>query len=171
MPSSSIADTRVRYAVPGPAVMTQAEAGQVPLMLATDNHRVAAVARLERFPGRFLYAARAVNPKVVGQLMRTEEAVEEYERLRRGRGGPKLAHAVMYFMIALTGVLAAIWVGLWFARHLVAPIRRLIGAAQRVARGDLSVELPLLRGEGDLRRLSRDFNHMTKQIAQQVTIE
>jgi two-component system nitrogen regulation sensor histidine kinase NtrY len=73
----------------------------------------------------------------------------------------------MYFMIALTGVLAAIWVGLWFARHLVAPIRRLIGAAQRVARGDLEVVLPLLRGEGDLRRLSRDFNNMTSELARQ----
>jgi two-component system nitrogen regulation sensor histidine kinase NtrY len=70
-------------------------------------------------------------------------------------------------MIALTGVLAAIWVGLWFARHLVAPIRRLIGAAQRVARGDLTVELPLYRGEGDLRRLSRDFNNMTSELARQ----
>ncbi|MGE0766861.1 MAG: ATP-binding protein [Hyphomicrobiaceae bacterium] len=160
-------DNRVHYEPPPQEVMTQAEAGNVPLLMPKTTNRVAAVARLARLPGRFLYVARSVNPKVVAHLRRTQAAVDEYERLRRARGGPKLAHGIMYFMIALTGMLAAIWVGLWFARHLVAPIRRLIGAAQRVARGDLEVELPLLRGEGDLRRLSRDFNNMTSELARQ----
>ena len=48
----------------------------------------------------------------------------------------------MYFMISLTALLAAIWVGLWFAGRFVAPIRRLISAAQQVSRGNLKVELP-----------------------------
>jgi len=160
-------DNRVQYEPPSPEVMEQAENGNVPLLMPRATNRVAAVAKLTHLPGRFLYVARSVNPKVVGHLRRTQAAVDEYERLRRARGGPKLAHGVMYFMIALTGVLAAIWVGLWFARHLVAPIRRLIGAAQRVARGDLEVVLPLRRGEGDLRRLSRDFNNMTSELARQ----
>ncbi len=161
------ADNRVQYAPPEPAVIAQAAAGNVPLLMPTNTFRVAAISRLNRLPGHFLYVARSVNPKVVGHLQRTQAAVDEYERLRRARGGPKLAHGVMYFMIALTGMLAAIWVGLWFARHLVAPIRRLIGAAQRVARGDLDVVLPLRRGEGDLRRLSRDFNNMTSELSSQ----
>lgn len=160
-------DNRVRYEPPSPEVMSQAEGGNVPLLMPRETNRVAAVARLANLPGRFLYVARSVNPQVVGHLRRTQAAVDEYERLRRARGGPKLAHGLMYFMIALTGVLAAIWVGLWFARHLVTPIRRLIGAAQRVARGDLEVVLPLRRGEGDLRRLSRDFNNMTSELARQ----
>ena len=161
------ADNRARYEPPEPAIIAQAAAGQVPLLMPTDTFRVAAISRLASVPDHFLYVARGVNPKVVGHLQRTQAAVDEYERLRRARGGPKLAHGVMYFMIALTGMLAAIWVGLWFARHLVAPIRRLIGAAQRVARGDLDVVLPLNRGEGDLRRLSRDFNNMTSELASQ----
>lgn len=163
----SAPDARVRYQAPSEAMMAQAADGHVPLLLPNDVHRVAAVARLEKIPGRFLYAARSVNPKVVRHLLSTEAAVADYERLRRSRGPLKVVHGLMYFMISLTGVLAAIWVGLWFARHLVAPIRRLIGAAQRVAKGDLTIELPLRRGEGDLRRLSRDFNYMTKQIAEQ----
>jgi two-component system nitrogen regulation sensor histidine kinase NtrY len=162
------ADTRVRFSPPDRHVVAQAAAGQVPLLMPRqEDYRVAAIARLQRVPDHFLYVARGVNPKVVGHLSRTEAAVAEYEQLRRARGGPKLAHGIMYFMIALTGMLAAIWVGLWFARHLVAPIRRLIGAAQRVARGDLDVVLPLRRGEGDLRRLSRDFNNMTSELARQ----
>ncbi len=160
-------DTRVRFQPPDVAIIRQAEAGNVPLLMPNENFRVAAVTKLQQFPGFHLYVARAVDPKVVGHLRSTQAAVAEYERLRAARGGLKLVHGVMYFMISLTGVLAAIWVGLWFARQLVAPIRRLIGAAQRVAHGDLDVVLPLRRGEGDLRRLSRDFNHMTRELSRQ----
>ena len=164
---SSGGDTRVRYEPPPEPVIQQAEAGHVPLILPSERYRVAAVTRLSHLPGVYLYAARSVNPKVVGHLRRTEAGVAEYERLREARGGLKLVHGVMYFMISLTGVLVAIWVGLWFASQLVAPIRRLIGAAQQVARGNLSVELPLHRGEGDLRRLSKNFNHMTQELERQ----
>ncbi len=48
--------------------------------------------------------------------------------------------------------------------RFVAPIRRLIAAAQEVSRGNLKVELPEQRGEGDLRRLSTTFNTMTREI-------
>ncbi len=164
---STAGDTRVRYEPPPTWIMQQAAGGQVPLLLAGQSNRVAAVSRLSRYPGVFLYGARSVNPKVVGHLRRTEAGVAEYERLRQARGGAKLAHGLMYFMISMTGVLAAIWVGLWFASQLVAPIRRLISAAQQVAKGDLAVELPLNRGEGDLRRLSQNFNHMTKELGRQ----
>ncbi|MFM9848215.1 MAG: ATP-binding protein [Hyphomicrobiaceae bacterium] len=164
---STAGDTRVRYAPPPAGIMQQAQEGHVPVMLAAQSNRVAAVSNLTRYPGVFLYTARSVNPKVVGHLRRTEAGVLEYERLRQARGGAKLAHGLMYFMISMTGVLVAIWVGLWFASKIVAPIRRLIGAAQQVAKGNLSIELPLNRGEGDLRRLSKNFNHMTKELGRQ----
>ena len=73
----------------------------------------------------------------------------------------------MYFMISMTALLAAIWVGLWFAGRFVAPIRRLIAAAQEVSKGNLMVELPEKRGEGDLRRLSNTFNTMTRELKHQ----
>ena len=76
---------------------------------------------------------------------------------------------MMYFMISLTALLAAIWVGIWFAGRFVAPIRRLISAAQQVTKGNLKVELPIRRGEGDLRRLSMNFNTMTKELERQRT--
>ncbi|MFV0297334.1 MAG: ATP-binding protein, partial [Hyphomicrobiaceae bacterium] len=162
-----MADTRVAFRPPPERMLQLASEGHVPLLMPRKVYRIAAVSRLESLPGHFLYVARGVNPKVVNQVQRSQAAVTEYEHLRRARNGPKLAHAIMYFMIALTCTLAAIWVGMWFSRHLVAPIRRLISAAQHVTRGDLDVVLPLRRGEGDLRRLSRDFNNMTSELSRQ----
>ena len=164
---SSAMNDSITYDPPGDTTIAQAEAGHIPLLMPTDSYRIAAVTKLSRYPGHYLYGARRVSSRVVGHLRRTEAGVAEYERLLRARGGLKLVHGLMYFMISLTGVLAAIWVGLWFASQLVAPIRRLIRAAQQVAKGDLSVELPLNRGEGDLRRLSNDFNLMTRELDRQ----
>ena len=123
---------------------------------------MAAITKLHNYPDSYLYVARGVDPTVVRHLRQTNEGVAAYEELRRARSGLQLAHGLLYLMISLTALLAAIWVGLWFAGLLVAPIRRLISAAQQVARGNLSVELPIRRGEGDLRRLSINFNAMTK---------
>ena len=89
------------------------------------------IACLLLFP-LFLYVARGVDPTVVRYLRQTNEGVAAYEELKRARSGLQLAHGLLYFMISLTALLAAIWVGLWFAGLFVAPIRRLIGAAQEV---------------------------------------
>lgn len=147
--------------------LAQAKAGQVALFTPTGSSQVSAVAMLNRYPDRFLYVTRMLSPKVMGHLQRTTQSVDEYNRLRAARGGLKLAHALIYTMISMTALLAAIWVGLWFAGRFVAPIRRLIGAAQQVSRGNLAVELPERRGEGDLRRLSSTFNTMTRELKHQ----
>src|SRR5215470_10935027 len=164
---AALEDERIPYIPPPEHLIRAAESGQVPLLMPINSFRVAAIAKLHNYPDAYLYVARGVSPKVVGHLRRTEAGVAEYEQLRARSGGLKLAHGLMYFMISLTALLAAIWIGLWFAGGFVAPIRRLIGAAQQVAIGNLKVELPIRRGEGDLRRLSQNFNHMTQQLEHQ----
>ncbi len=52
----------------------------------------------------------------------------------------QVAFALMYTVIALIVLLSAVWIGLNFANRLVAPIRRLIGAANVVSTGNLYVQ-------------------------------
>ena len=160
----AIEDAKLPYIVPPLSLMEQAEGGQVPLMMPETDYRVAAIAKLDTFPGRFLYVVRAVSPKVMSHLSRTEQNADEYNQLRKARSGLKIAHGLIYFTISTTALLAAIWAGMWFAGRFVAPIRRLIAGAQEVSRGNLDIALPEKRGEGDLRRLSETFNHMTREI-------
>ena len=142
-------DEKIPYIAPPEHLIRAADGGQIPLLMPKDTFRVAALAKLHNYPDSFLYVARGVDPEVVKHLQRTEAGVRRYESLRQVRGGLKFAHGLMYFMISLTSLLAAIWIGLWFAGQFVAPIRRLISAAQQVTRGNLNVELPIRRGEGD----------------------
>jgi two-component system nitrogen regulation sensor histidine kinase NtrY len=162
------ADSRLPYVSPPASALAQAGTGEVALLMpSARSYRVGAVTKLERYPGMYLYVTRGVSPQVTEHLRLTAQNVDEFNRLRKARGGLKVAHGLMYLMISMTAVLAAIWVGLWFAGRFVAPIRRLIGAAQDVSTGDLDVELPEKRGEGDLRRLSQTFNTMTRELKNQ----
>lgn len=160
----AIDDPKLPYVVPPVDVIKLAEAGQVPLSMSSDNYRVSAIAKIDTLPGRYLYVARGVSAKVLGHLQQTEQSAAEYNRLRKSKSGLKIAHGLIYFMISTTALLAAIWAGMWFAGRFVAPIRRLIAGAQEVSRGNLNIALPEKRGEGDLRRLSETFNHMTREL-------
>lgn len=157
-------DPKLPYVVPPVDVIKLAEAGQVPLSMSNDNYRVSAIAKIDTLPGKYLYVARGVSPKVLVHLQQTEQNAAEYNRLRKSKSGLKIAHGLIYFMISMTALLAAIWAGMWFAGRFVAPIRRLIAGAQEVSRGNLMIALPEKRGEGDLRRLSATFNHMTREL-------
>lgn len=160
-------DGRLPYARPTREALEEARAGQVPLSISTDDLRITAMGKLANFPDWYLYISRPVSPAVLGHLQRTEQNAAEYNLLRRSRGNLKWAHALMYLMISMTALLAAIWAGMWFAGRFVAPIRRLIGAASEVSTGNLAVQLPERRGEGDLRRLSATFNTMTRELKHQ----
>ncbi len=158
---------KLPYNTVPPDIILLAEGGQVPLSTPSESYRVNAVVKLQGYPGRYLYVARGVSPKVIGHLRRTQVAFSEYQETRKRRSELKFAHGLIYSSLSLTALLAAIWAGLWFAGRFVAPIRRLIAAAQEVSRGNLQVALPVRRGEGDLRRLSMTFNTMTSEIKNQ----
>ncbi len=58
------------------------------------------------------------------------------------------------------GVLAA----LLFARRVARPIEAISAAASRLAQGQLSVRIPDPRGQDEVARLARDFNHMAASL-------
>ena len=160
-------DNSSRFLRPPMDAIEKAEAGQVPILDTSSAARVFAMAKLSTMPGRYLYVARELSPTVVAQIHRTEQNEDEYNRLRKVSKNLKIAHGLLYSMISLTALLAAVWAGLWFAARFVAPIRRLIEAAQQVSSGNLAIALPEKRGEGDLRRLSSTFNRMTRELKSQ----
>ncbi len=137
------------------------------IVLLPDTNYVAAVVRLQKYPADWLYVTRLLDPRVVPQLQATRASVREYAALQQRRLGVQVAFALMYTIIALTVLLAAVWIGLNFANVLVAPIRRLIGAANVVSTGNLYVRVPVRQSEGDLAQLGETFNRMTTELRTQ----
>ena len=134
-------------------------APQVGIIL--EANLVAAVIKLRGYDDLYLHVTRGLDPKVVAQLSQIQASISDFASIEARRLGVQLAFALMYTVIALTVLLAAAWLGLNFANRLVAPIRRLIAAANVVSTGNLHVQVPIQRTEGDLAHLGETFNNMT----------
>jgi two-component system nitrogen regulation sensor histidine kinase NtrY len=135
--------------------------------LLREAKTVAAVIKLKGYDNAYLYVSRPVDPRVADQLEATQASVAEYASLQERRLGVQVAFALMYTVIALIVLLSAVWIGLNFAKSLVAPIRRLLGAADQVSTGNLYVQVPVRPGEGDLAQLGETFNKMTHELRTQ----
>ena len=132
-----------------------------------DGTRVRAVARLNATPPLLLMIGRPVDPKILGYMTRTEQAVSEYQRLDQSRSWLQIAFAWIFAVVALMVLLAAALIGLVMANQIARPIGTLINAAERVRGGDLGVRVAEGRSRDELAGLSRAFNRMTGQLAAQ----
>ena len=155
------------FAMPPPKALTHIGDKQPQVVLLPDTNYVAAVIKLKKYDDHYLYVTRLLDPRVVPQLQATRESVSEYAELQARRLGVQVAFGLMYTVIALIVLLSAVWIGLNFANRLVAPIRRLIGAANLVSTGNLFVRVPVRQSEGDLANLGETFNRMTQELRTQ----
>jgi two-component system, NtrC family, nitrogen regulation sensor histidine kinase NtrY len=153
-------------AVPPTETLIKAdEAPQVGFL--NEANYVGAVTKLRGYDNAYLYVARFIDPQVLAQIRETQTSIAQYATLEARRLGVQIAFALMYTVIALTVLLSAVWIGFAFANRLVAPIRRLIGAADIVSTGNLHVQVPVRRSEGDLAQLGATFNKMTQELRTQ----
>ncbi|MCK0197797.1 PAS domain-containing sensor histidine kinase [Ancylobacter sp. 6x-1] len=157
------------FVVPSNLALKDATEEQPLVYLPNEADFVGAVIPLKDFGdgNLYLYVARPIDPKVIRYLNETRAAVADYSSLEQQRIGVQVAFAVLYAVISLTVLLSAVWLGIHFANRLVSPIRRLIGAADLVAAGNLYVEVPVRRSEGDLSSLAETFNKMTQELRTQ----
>jgi two-component system, NtrC family, nitrogen regulation sensor histidine kinase NtrY len=155
------------FAMPPRDALPRIKTTEPQVVLLPDTNYVAAVIKLEGYDDEYLYITRFLDPQVISHLQATEESVTEYRTLEERRIGVQVAFALMYTVIALIVLLSAVWIGLNFANRLVAPIRRLIGAANEVSTGNLNVSVPIRQSEGDLANLGETFNRMTQELRTQ----
>jgi two-component system, NtrC family, nitrogen regulation sensor histidine kinase NtrY len=155
------------YVPPPPDAIALANEGRVVDIGMNGPGAVGALKKLNDFENMYLYVLRPVDPTVIGHLRRTAANVADYGKLLQQRTGVQVAFAMMFVVIALTLLVSAIWVGLWFANDLVSPIRRLIGAAQDVSRGNLAVAVEVENPRGDIGQLGSTFNRMTSELRNQ----
>jgi len=152
--------------VPGWA-LEKAREGEVAVMTNDSEDRVRALVRLDPLVDTFLYVGRFVDASVINHVQRTQEAVAAYVDLEETRWDLQINFAMMFTVLALLLLLAAVWVGLTFATQLARPVSALIEAAERVRGGDLSARVIESEPEDELGTLSRAFNRMTSQLETQ----
>ncbi|MHA6324197.1 sensor histidine kinase NtrY-like [Roseivivax sp. CAU 1753] len=129
-----------------------------------DNNEFRALVPLAAFVDRFLYVSREVDGGILNLLDETQETARFYQQQESERGRRVFDFALLYLGFAVLLILAAVWLGLWFAERLSRPVGRLTGAAQRVGAGDLDVHVQEDTGDDEIAMLGRYFNQMTRQL-------
>jgi len=159
----------VQFPPPPMEAMDRARrSGSDPVLISPGvTNVVGAVVRLDNYSDVYLYIAREIDPKVLRYIAETSASVDEYKNLAATRIGVQIAFGVLYLGLALVLLLSAIWLGIGLANRLVAPIRKLIDAADEIGRGNLAVTVPFRSSDGDLGALGATFNTMAAELRSQ----
>ena len=152
------------FDAPTPDQLARAKTGETVIIEDWANDEFRALVHLDAFADRYLYVSRTVDGKLLSLLDDTKQTVALYQQLEAERGRVLFNFGLLYLGFALILVLAAVWLGLWFAERLSRPIGRLAAAAGRVGAGDLSVQVVEEEGDDEIATLGRIFNQMTRQL-------
>ncbi len=147
-----------------PEIFQQAQTGKITLIPLDEQDRIRAIYKLNRFVDAYLVLERFVNPDVLNHIDTIQNAVREYQRLQRERGGLQVSFILIFTVVSVLLLLAAVWTGLTVATQLAEPVSSLIYAAGRIRDGDLTTTVDIPDADDELASLSRAFNRMTAQI-------
>lgn len=164
--NANVPDSENLPRVPMEALKTAAD-GKPVLIPPRTRNLVGAVFKLRDIEGLYLYTIRTVDPKILETLSIMQANTKEYHGLEANRFNTQIAFALLYVGLTLIVLLSAIWTAIAVADRLVRPIRQLIGAADEVAAGNLSVAVPVRASDGDVGSLANTFNKMTEQLKSQ----
>ncbi len=152
------------YEQPKPEEIARARDGETVVIQDWSINEFRALIALTSFADRYLYVTRNVDGGILSLLDDTQETVRLYNQLESERGKLLFEFGLLYLGFAVILILAAIWLGMWFAERLSRPVGRLAGAAQRVGGGDLDVQVVEEDGDDEIAMLGRLFNQMTRQL-------
>jgi two-component system nitrogen regulation sensor histidine kinase NtrY len=159
---------KVQFRAPPQSAIEKADSGELVIIPpAQGSNVVRALLKLSSFPSHYLYLYRTISPSAIEQLAKTRAGKAEYDQMMAQRTGLQITFALMYAGVSFIFLLAAIWLAMWLADRLVAPVVKLLDAARRVSDGDLDTKVEGIAGTDELARLGSTFNRMTGELKQQ----
>lgn len=152
------------FEMPQASAFAEAQAGEVAIIQDWPQNELRALVKLSAFVDRYLYLTRTVDGRILQLLDEAQENVRLYQQLEQDRGRVLFNFGLVYLGFAVILILAAIWMGMWFAERLSRPIGRLAQAAERVGSGDMDVQVVEEVGDDEIATFGRVFNQMTRQL-------
>ena len=146
-----------------------ARSGDPVVFDSTDGQTVSAVVQVDAAPNPplMLVISRPVDSVILEHMRHTQSVVADYNRLDQHRSVLQLTFVMIFALVALLVLAAAVLLGLVLANQIARPVGLLILAAERVRSGDLAVRVPEAERDDEVAGLSRAFNRMTDQLSAQ----
>lgn len=138
-----------------------------PSVAGTNEQRTYSLARIEG-TDLLLYSTREGGaPEMASRLQQVKSVFTDYETLLRRSRALQLQFNAALLAISLAVIAIVVFIALAVADRLVRPVNELVGAARRIADGDLAVRVPVSRAQDEISTLGNAFNGMTERLEQQ----
>ena len=151
-----------------PGMMDAIDRG-APYVLIEQSDRLGMLVKIDFGPRSYLYASRVFDGQLADQMRRGDAIARDYASLQSRARSLQLRFNAALLAISLLIVGIAVWIALQVADRLVRPVGELVGAARRVADGDLTARVPETKARDEIGTLGRAFNVMTGRLQQQTT--
>lgn len=149
-----------------PQVLARADEGHV-VVLADDDDKIRALVHLRGMGDVYLLVGRIIDQKVLNHMVVAQGGARDYRQLQANISNIQLHFSLLFALVSVLLLLAAIWYGMYLALRLVVPITRLIHAAEQVRAGDFSAQVLDTGKQDEIATLGRAFNRMTQQLEKQ----
>lgn len=148
-------------------IMDSAAEGGVKFFPDRGDGQIRVLLRLDGFLDQYLYISRLIDAQALALVRRTVEAKNDFEKSQSELTEYRLLFNISFLVIAMMVLFMAAWMGFSLADKLMKPINILVGATDRVGKGDFSARAPIKEGYDDLGGLTKAFNTMTWQLQKQ----
>ncbi|MDB5696395.1 MAG: ATPase [Sphingomonas bacterium] len=138
-----------------------------PSVLIEERDRIGVLVKLDYGRRTYLYGSRLFDQDLATQMRRSDAITADYRALQSRSRSLQLRFNAALLGMSLLIVGLAVWIALQVADRLARPVSDLVGAARRVAEGDLAARVPETKERDEVGTLSRAFNTMTGRIQQQ----
>jgi len=118
-------------------------------------------------PDTYLLIGRLIDSNVISHMDMADGSVQQYRKLKANITNKQVQFSIVFIVLAMLLLFAAIWYGMYFASRLIAPITKLIKAAERVRAGDFTVTVAEGHKNDEIATLARAFNRMTSELEKQ----
>lgn len=116
----------------------------------------------------YLYIATTLNaPFLSTQAGAASRLIADYSDVQRRARALQIRFNAVLYGVALLIVGLTMWIAILVADRLVRPVNELVGAARRIAEGDLGVRVPEPKNADEIGTLGIAFNTMTERLQEQ----
>jgi len=103
--------------------------------------------------------------EVAGEAREVQERYLKFRRTQANREPILFFYLSIYVFLALLILFGAVWLSLYLARRITAPLRLVAEGAERIAAGERGVRVDFAAGSDEFAALIGSFNKMSERVA------
>tara|TARA_Y100000590_G_scaffold467881_1_gene648401 strand:+ start:1015 stop:2790 length:1776 start_codon:yes stop_codon:yes gene_type:complete len=161
---SNIVDASIDFIAPPEEAFTKSLEGRPVRITDPVTNRTSALVKLDNFIDTYLYIVRFMDPKVIEYLKQSDKGVVFYYSVQDQKTGIKITFAIIYVLIVSLFLFLSVNVAINFASRLTKPIVNLIGASEKISKGDLNAKVPNIETDKEFKKLNENFNLMIEKL-------